>query len=211
MTSFNKLFITGCDSKTQWMLPWFMKNFWDNNPKSELIVYDFGMKRPSARNVRNFTGNQDKGWFKKPAAMIDASRLADSVCWLDTDCQIMDNIEDIWDYVEPNKLGMVEDVPWSTRRKEVWHNSGVVAFTRKPIILDEWAAAVSQNPKVGDQEVLHSLVREGFRRDIHITSLPREYNTLRLDFLDNTAPKSPKIIHWTGAKGKEKIRELMNG
>ena len=43
----------------------------------------------------------------------------------------------------------------------------------------------------------------------HINELPRIYNTLRLDLLDNTAPPNPKIIHWTGAKGKDKIREMM--
>jgi phosphatidylethanolamine-binding protein (PEBP) family uncharacterized protein len=46
---------------------------------------------------------------------------------------------------------------------------------------------------------------------IHISDLPREYNTLRLDLIDNTAPKNIKIMHWTGKKGKDKIRSMMNG
>ena len=49
------------------------------------------------------------------------------------------------------------------------------------------------------------------KRRIHITDLPRAYNTLRLDLIDNTAPPNIKMMHWTGAKGKEKIREQMNG
>ena len=44
---------------------------------------------------------------------------------------------------------------------------------------------------------------------IHITDLPREYNTLRIDFIDGTNPNNPKIVHWTGAKGKEEIKKMM--
>lgn len=204
------LFITGCDSKTEWMLPWFVENFKKHNPDAELVIYDFGMEGSLYPEMtKSLRGNQDSGWFKKPAAMIAASKLASKVCWLDTDCHVQSNIEDIFDRVEPNKLAMVEDAPWSKRRREKWHNSGVVAFNGQPNILGEWAAAVANNPIQGDQEVLHLLVREGMRRLIHITDLPREYNTLRLDLDDGTAPSQPKIMHWTGPKGKDIIRKLI--
>ena len=205
----SKVFITGCDSNTEWMLPWFLDNF-RRHSRTEIIIFDFGMT-PEA--VRVFgpkpLNSQDKGWFKKPKAMIEGSKLADQVCWLDTDCNIQGDIDSIFNYIEPNKLAMVEDVPWSKRRQEKWHNSGVVAFGFKPIILDEWATAVALNPQVGDQEVLHTLVREGFRRDIHITDLPRKFNNLRLDLLDGTNDPNPIVMHWTGAKGKEVIRNMM--
>jgi len=32
------LFITGCDVKTQWMLPWFVENFKKHNPDEELVI-----------------------------------------------------------------------------------------------------------------------------------------------------------------------------
>ena len=48
------------------------------------------------------------------------------------------------------------------------------------------------------------------RRLIHIESIPRKYNTLRLDKLDNTTPKKVLVMHWTGKKGKEEIRKLIN-
>ena len=197
--NYSKLFITGCDSTTRWILPWFEENFYRHNPDAELKVYDFDTFKPEL-----------KGWFKKPAAMLDAARLSQKVCWLDTDCEVRADLDDIFTYLEPNKLGMVEDVPWSRRRAEKWHNSGVVAFDGCPIILSEWAAAVQQNPQVGDQEVLHGLTREGLRKMIHITDLPRDYNTLRLDLIDNSTPADIKVMHWTGAKGKDKIRSMMN-
>ena len=62
----------------------------------------------------------------------------------------------------------------------------------------------------GDQEVLNWMLGGDPLREItHINELPRIYNTLRLDIEDNTAPPNPKIIHWTGPKGKDKIREMM--
>lgn len=196
---YSKLFITGCDSTTRWLLPWFTENFYRHNPDAQLKVYDFDTFKPDL-----------KGWFKKPAAMLDAALLSSNVCWLDTDCEVRADLDDIFTYLEPNKLAMVEDVPWSKRRGEKWHNSGVVAFQSYPVILSEWAAATNNNPQVGDQEILHSITREGMRKLIHITDLPRDYNTLRLDLIDNSTPADIKVMHWTGAKGKEKIRSMMN-
>lgn len=200
----SELFITGCDSNTSWMLPWFKTNFYKHNPNAQLHVFDFDTE---------FTENQR--WFKKPAAMVAGSKMAQKVCWIDTDIEIKDHIQDIWQYLEPNKLGMVIDQPWTIRRKETWHNSGVVAFDGKPNILDEWAKAIvgvdqSVNPMFGDQDVLHNLVKDGFRRMIHITDLPKMFNTLRIDQLDGTMPKHVKMMHWTGAKGKQHIRSLIN-
>lgn len=208
----SKIFITGCDHNTEWMLPWFVENFQKHNPEAELIIYDFGMTGGLYPKMRkSLRGNQDKGWFKKPAAMINAAGFGDSVCWLDTDCQVLSNLENIWNYVEPNKLTMAEDLPWTTRSKEKWHNSGVVAFQGLPQVLKDWASAVATNPQRGDQEVLHVMMKDPLKRMIHINDLPRNFNVLRLDHLDNTVPKNPKIYHWTGQKGKDKIRSLMNG
>lgn len=213
----SKKFITGCDENTKWMLPWFVKNFKKFNKGAELVVYDFGMngvpKLPSSVVVdTSVRGIQDKGWFKKPAAMINAGLKYEYTCWLDTDIEFLDNITDIFNYVEPGKLAMCEDLPWSKRRGERWHNSGVVAFHKVPTILRQWAAGVAANPVQGDQEVLHFMLRgDPMRKLVHICDIPRQYNVLRLDHIDNTIPKQPKVYHWTGLKGKEHIRSLING
>ena len=195
----SKLVITGCDSKTNWQLEWFQLNYWKHNLGLPLQIFDFDTFAPELM-----------GWFKKPAAMIEASKMADKVIWLDTDCEVRTSIDDMFDLTVFNKLTMAEDVPWSKRRGEKWHNSGVVAFENCPQILTKWAKEVRNNPVVGDQEILHSLISHGMTRLMHIEDLPREYNTLRLDLLDNTAPKDIKIMHWTGAKGNEEIRKQMN-
>jgi len=205
--TYSKLFITGFDSTTAWMIPWFKKNFYQHMPESNLLAYNFDSFEAPSSGLKN--------WFKKPFAMQDAAKQARSVCWLDSDIEIKSDITDIFNYVEPNKLAMVEDRPWSARRGEKWHNSGVVAFNSRPNILDQWSAAVANvksnnNPMLGDQDILHHLVRDGIKRMIHITDLPQQYNTLRLDVLDNNVPSYIKCMHWTGGKGKEHIRSLMN-
>ena len=209
VTKSSNLFITGCDTNTQWQLPWFVDNFKKHNPNAELLIFDFGMKNNPFPNMSKKHFSQDKGWFKKPSAMMKASLVADKVCWLDTDCEVRTNIEDIFNHTEPNKLCMVEDVPWSKRRGETWHNSGVVAFQGTPGILGEWATEISYNPKVGDQEVLHAMLSDPLKRMIHIKDISREYNTLRIDLIDNTAPKNIKVMHWTGAKGNDYIKGLL--
>lgn len=194
------MFITGCDARTRWQLPWFEENFYLHNPEADLRVFDFD------KEFMDY-----KGWFKKPAAMIKGSTMSDNVCWIDTDCHVLGNLDEIWDHVVPNKLSMAQDMPWTTRSGETWHNSGVVAFTGLPQILSTWDMAVRQDPIQGDQETLHLILKEGMRRMIHINDLPRRFNVLRIDHLDNTVPAKPLIHHWTGQKGNDKIKELMNG
>ena len=123
-TKLSNLFITGCDKNTRWMLPWFEENFYKHNPAANLYVFDF---------------DKGNGWFQKPQAMVDAIKVADKICWLDTDCEVRADLSDIFNQLDTNKLSMVEDAPWSTRKHERWHNSGVVAFEGSPAILSYWA------------------------------------------------------------------------
>jgi len=206
----SRLFITGCDSSTEWMLPWFVDNFRKHMPNEELMIMDFGMETSAYAEIRKSVRTQDVGWFKKPKAMITASNFADQICWLDTDCEVRCDITDIFNYIEPNKLALGIDNPWSKRYMEKWHNTGVVAFQDVPAIMYDWASEVALYPKDGDQQVLHHMIKEGMKRLIHITDLPQQYNTLRLDIMDDNVPKDVKVMHWTGYKGKYKIKELMN-
>ncbi len=199
-TKLSRLFISACDSKTDWMKDWFCENFYKHNPDANLHMYNFD---------KSFTNSY--GWFKKPEAMADALRKADSICWLDIDCEILGNIESIWNHVQPNKLCMVEDKPWSAREGVQWHNSGVVAMLRTPSILNEWRSACLRTKYNGDQEVLHALLIHPLKRLTHIQTLPNKYNVLRLQHIDKTVPKDPLIYHWTGYKGKDHIKDLING
>ena len=213
-----EVFLTGCDKKTEWQLPWFIHNFQKHND-ARLIIADFGMTEEMLSHISMYQiieiKSQEKGWFKKPRALLNASRLrdVDKVCWIDTDCEIKGNIEHIFDLSEPGKLGMVEDRPWSKIRNEMgkWYNSGVVLIEGTPTILGNWASACLRDPVQGDQEVLYFMMGgDEVKKLVYINPLPHTYNTLRLDYIDGIAVKNPLIVHHTGFKGNKVIRKQMN-
>lgn len=213
----DNVFLTGCDRNTEWMLEWWFENYSRHNDLP-VIFADFGVSSSCRQYVKEhfadiitFRPYEYKAWFLKPKAMIEASHRAKKVCWIDTDCHVLDNISDIFGYSKPEKLGMVQDKPWSKRRGEVWHNSGVVLIEGTPKILHNWAEQIEKRPKVGDQEVLHEMVRgDDLKRMIHIEDLPNMYNWLRIQIQhDNHDSKKKKIMHWTGNKGKKIIKEIM--
>ncbi len=191
----SRMFVTGCDSKTRWMLPWFIDNYHKHNPEVEMRVVDF---------------KDGMGWLEKPAAMRRAAADADQVCWIDTDCEVLGDISGIFNHTVPGKLSMAEDKPWTLRRASgIWHNSGVVAFEGAPSILVEWEIICATRGGAGDQEVLHAMIDNPIKRLALIETLPNRYNVLRLQHVDKTVPPNPLIYHWTGAKGKDHIRKLM--
>jgi len=202
--------ITGFDSKAEWMFEWWVHNMRVHSPRTKVLVCDFGMSEEMKKRVigpvMDLTGTPDKGWFNKPIAMINSP--AKKTIWIDIDCEIKASVEPLFKLLEPNKLAMVEDKPWTKRRGELWHNSGVVGFIGKPNILHQWCNAIRKNPEVGDQEVLHSLLNP-ITKMTYVKDLPFEWNVMRLatDHDDYNGPI--KIQHHTGEKGKDKIRGLM--
>jgi hypothetical protein len=213
---YDTVFITGCDANCEWQLPWFLENYFKHND-TPLAFMDFGITAEAADllseygvEIISFT-SQNKGWFKKPRAIWEATNylINGAVCWLDTDCQVTGDISGIFEHYVPQKIGMVADRPWTKRRPTngTWYNSGVV-LTDRNANLYNWVLKCESEPKEGDQEVLHNMTTEISRLSI-VEPLPHTYNTLRLDYIDNINEENPLIIHHTGHKGKDKIREMM--
>lgn len=209
--SYDKAFLTGCDKKTEWMLPWFFENY-KKHTDIPLVFANFGVSNldiviENCHAIMDLSQINEQGWFKKPKAMLNCP--SKKTVWIDTDIEILDSIDEIFDLLQPNKLNMVEDKPWTRRRHETWYNSGVVGFIDKPGILTAWAKRVQENPSVGDQEVLHSML-DPLNQLTYINSLPQEYNWLRLQLLDGFDSDKKKMMHWTGSKGKDVIKEKMS-
>lgn len=214
---FPKAFVTGCDESQEWMLTWFMKNFRYHSHETKIIFADFGISDSMKRIVDAsdiFCGRMEmipknpnhRTWFMKPEAMWFAP--AEKMVWLDLDIEVKANVDDIFDCLQPDKLNMVEDTPWTKRAGETWHNSGVVGVIHKPLILKKWAQECGRGNKGGDQETLHAMLNP-ITRIGAIHTLPKPYNVLRLDVdVDNYDGKI-KLMHWTGPKGKDKIRSMM--
>lgn len=216
LVSNERCFVTGCDSNTEWMLKWFLKNYVKHND-TPILFADFGVTqemRSWIYQVSEFADIIDVpkqnvgGWFYKPVTLLKSPCV--ETCWIDTDIHVLGDLSGVFDYVEDTKLGMVEDKPWSKRRGETWHNSGVVAIRGKPPILKKWVDECRRSPKIGDQEVLHEMVRiNPMMRLMHISTLPNIYNWLRLQILDGEDNPNKLCMHWTGQKGKDQIRKIM--
>ena len=75
----DRVVLTGCDHKTEWQLPWFLKNFKKQRNKTKIVVADFGMSpeintfavvHPCVEAVMNIqTQGKEKGWFLKLAIL----------------------------------------------------------------------------------------------------------------------------------------------
>lgn len=209
---YDKAFLTGADSNTEWMLPWFFSNYKKYND-TPLVFADFGVTdidyvRENVHAVMNMRDMKEQGWFKKPRAMMNCP--SKRTVWIDTDCEVLGDLSDIFTMLHPGKLNMVEDKPWTKRMKETWYNSGIVGFIDKPHILSAWAKQVHDNPQRGDQETLHAML-DPLSQLTYINSLPNIYNWLRVQ-LENDKQDNPAklVMHWTGAKGKERIKEMMS-
>ena len=217
MKSYKNLFIVGGDYKVEWMIPWFISNYrkWNDTP---IAFCDFGIRNTDAYrwfdDVVQFpydVKNKDQvRWFLKPNAMWEAP--AEKKIWIDVDCEVLGPLNQMFNYVVPNKLLMAEDRPWTRRNGRQWYNSGVVGTMNKPDILRRWIKECDSNPIQGDQETLHVMIGNNPIENLrYIEEMPRKYNVLRLDHIDNTVPAGAMINHWTGYKGKliiqEKIRQ----
>lgn len=209
---YDRAFLTGADSNTEWMLPWFFENYKKHND-TPLIFADFGVTdldyvRENVHAVMNLTNIQEQGWFKKPKAMLHCP--AKRTVWIDTDCEVLGDLSNIFSFLHPGKLNMVEDKPWSRRMRETWYNSGIVGFVDKPKILGEWAKQVQDNPQRGDQETLHAML-DPLSQMTYINPIPNIYNWLRVQLENDEQDNDSKLVmHWTGAKGKDRIREKMS-
>jgi hypothetical protein len=209
-------FITGCDSQQEWMLPWFLSNFFKHNSSANLKVVDFGLSPKGIGYIKEHNVkitdkiNTDiKSWFYKPKAILETEGY--KKIWLDVDCEVRSSITEMFDLLVPNKLSMCQDRPWSSRRNELWYNSGVVGVVQNPPILKLWSERCIKRNKIGDQEVLQEMLSDPLQKLIYINEVSSKYNFLRLDYLDGRKDNNAKIVHWTGPKGKIKIREMMNG
>tara|TARA_B110000305_G_C19461423_1_gene654702 strand:+ start:3867 stop:4529 length:663 start_codon:yes stop_codon:yes gene_type:complete len=212
---YDRAFFTGCDSNTEWQLKWFLENYVKHN-KTPIVLADFGMTKETrtwAYQVSEFVDVIDvpkqftNGWFLKPKTMRLVS--AYERVWLDTDIHVLGNLDGIFDLIEDGKLAMVEDKPWTKRKGEKWHNSGVVGIRGNPPVLSDWIKECQVNPKQGDQEVLHEMLKNDIIRMKYITSLPNIYNWLRIQLLDGEDNPNKLCMHWTGLKGNMQIKRMM--
>ena len=210
------MIITGVDHSHEDLLEWWLKNVYKHhNYNVEVGVMDFGMS-PALRGrlednypatfSRPFNGTKARkiGWFYKVQAVMDCP--SKSVCWLDVDCEILTDISDVYNLVPPGMIGLTRD--WVRGN---WWATGVIVVNDRPSLLEHWDRRLNADDGIrGDQEALYELV--GNKEHEQIQELPQDYQWLRISLNKGKDSPTKKVIHWTGPRGKEFIREtLMKG
>lgn len=211
----NKTFLVGSDHQLQDLLPWWYKNVKKHNPDIHITIADFGLT-PSAKEwalkhtnvLLEYEPHSKFAWFYKPHAMLKSPY--EYTCWLDIDCEVLQPIEDIFDYPTEEKMALTQDVVRGNPDHDAgmyWWATGVNVVKGKPTILKNWAALTLKGEQRGDQEVLHEMIRMNSQYNDMIIKMPLEYQWLRISLANGYDSPDKKIIHWTGPVGKQHIRE----
>ena len=204
------MILTGVDSNHEDLLPWWLNNAIKHNSNENIGVWDFGMSSAMREKIQKeysdvwlsipLEKRKDSGWFYKLHAVIDAPEKR--VAWLDVDCEILTNIEDVFDMVPDEMIGHTRD--WVRGN---WWATGVIVVNGRPDLLYNWNDRLLSGDIRGDQEALEALVG----KDTHpqIQELPQDYQWLRLSIANGKDSPTKKVVHWTGPEGKRIIRESM--
>ena len=208
MSISDKTIVTGTDRNLQHYLPWWMDNVKANYPDINITICDFGMDKnwsEWAEKVSDefihYGKRSDISWFYKPQTLMDSTFKYK--CWMDIDCQVVGDISNIFEFVEPGKIAAAPDNYHSWGCK---FQSGVFAVVDKPDILNLWAEACQEPKNRGDQEILWDLVKH---RQTLISLIPEKYNWPRLALAKGKDNDDKRIIHWTGHLGKKHIEQLI--
>ncbi len=205
------------------MLHWFLENL-RKHYEGEVVIADFGMTKATLSKLEKeniISIDEADGWFKKPLAMMKASsgggrwtdgEKSNNIVWMDTDCEVVGNIDKLFDYIEPEMLAMCIDNPMNriAPTETLWYNSGVVGFMGMPAVLTKWATACRTPTERGDQEELHKMMPNRMVQARYIRPVPSMFNTLRIDIRDGLISSNSVVHHWTGPKGKQIIIGKIN-
>jgi len=203
------MILTGVDTNHEDLLPWWLNNAIKHNSNENIGVWDLGMSSVMRERIQKeypdvwlsipLSKNTSSGWFYKLHAVIEAPEKR--VAWLDVDCEILSNIEDMFNLVPPGMIGLTRD--WVRGN---WWATGVIVVNDRPKLLYDWNVRLNANDGIrGDQEALQDLIGNNTHEEIQ--ELPQEYQWLRISLNQGKDSPTKKVIHWTGPVGRDHIRK----
>ena len=203
-----KAFVGGADKNVEWLLPWWFARL-QKNTSNTIFIYDFGLsekarKWAERKEIELLTLENNNGWFMKPASLLNTP--AKQKIWIDVDCEVVKPIDDLFSFIEEDKIAIAPDPVHSWGCK---YNSGVVGVQDNPKALEDWKK-MCDNPQQygqmgrGDQELLWEMIKED--NNPPLSHIPKQYNWLRM-YIERHRKyhKDVRIIHWTGQRGKDII------
>jgi len=201
------MILTGVDKNHEYLIEWWLTNALTHNKNENIGVWDFGMTPAKREKIKTHFPNVwlslpldqhfTSGWFYKLHAVIEAPEKR--VAWLDVDCEILTSIEDVFNLVPPDMIGLTRD--WVRAN---WWATGVIVVNDRPKLLFDWSNRLNEGNIRGDQEALNELI--GNNNHEEVQELPQDYQWLRISLNQGKDSPTKKVIHWTGPVGREHIR-----
>ena len=203
------MILTGVDTNHEHLIEWWVDNALRHNPNENIGVWDFGMSFDKREKIKIEYPNvwlstpldkhNTSGWFYKLHAVIEAPEKR--VAWLDVDCEILTSIEDVFDLVPPDMIGLTRDIVRAN-----WWATGVIVVNDRPKLLYDWNYRLNAGNIRGDQEALKEMV--GIEPNEQIQELPQDYQWLRISLNSGHDSPTKKVIHWTGPVGRKHIVDV---
>tara|TARA_A100001201_G_scaffold136427_1_gene125465 strand:- start:78 stop:707 length:630 start_codon:yes stop_codon:yes gene_type:complete len=203
------MILTGVDTNHEHLIEWWVDNALRHNPNENIGVWDFGMSFDKREKIKIDYPNvwlstpldkhNTSGWFYKLHAVIEAPEKR--VAWLDVDCEILTSIEDVFDLVPPDMIGLTRDIVRAN-----WWATGVIVVNDRPKLLYDWNYRLNAGNIRGDQEALKEMV--GTEPNEQIQELPQDYQWLRISLNSGHDSPTKKVIHWTGPVGRKHIVDV---
>ena len=208
------MIVTGIDSNREDIIEWWIDNALKYNKTEKIGVWDLGMSSACRNKLKRkykqvwfseIVVSSQIGWYYKVHCVKESPEQ--SVVWVDSDCQILTDISDIFHLVPSGQIGLTRD--WG---RSNWWQTGVIAANDRPSLLDTWHKRLWTPDEYGelirgDQEALNDLVGTGEHEQI--VELPQEYQWLRLSLNRGIKSDNIKVIHWTGPAGKRFIKDVL--
>ena len=203
------MILTGVDTNHEHLIEWWVDNALRHNPNEKIGVWDFGMSFDKREKIKieypnvwlstPLNKHNTSGWFYKLHAVIEAPEKR--VAWLDVDCEILTSIEDVFDLVPPDMIGLTRDIVRAN-----WWATGVIVVNDRPKLLYDWNYRLNAGNIRGDQEALKEMV--GIEPNEQIQELPQDYQWLRISLNSGHDSPTKKVIHWTGPVGRKHIVDV---
>ena len=208
------MIVTGIDNNREDIIEWWIDNALKYNKTEKIGVWDLGMSSACRKKLKRkyeqvwfseIVVSSQIGWYYKVHCVKESPEQ--SVVWVDSDCQILTDISDIFHLVPSGQIGLTKDLARSN-----WWQTGVIAVNDRPSLLDIWHKRLWTPNEYGelirgDQEALNTLVGTGEHNQI--VELPQEYQWLRMSLNKGIKSDNMKVIHWTGPAGKRFIKDVL--
>ena len=174
------MIVTGIDNNREDIIEWWIDNALKYNKTEKIGVWDLGMSSACRKKLKRkykqvwfseIIVSSQIGWYYKVHCVKESPEQ--SVVWVDSDCQILTDISDIFHLVPSGQIGLTKD--WA---RSNWWQTGVIAVNDRPSLLDTWHKRLWTPDEYGelirgDQEALNALVGTGEHKQI--VELPQKY------------------------------------